>query len=102
MPADSAAGRRRAPAMLASLVVLALAGCNLAPAYAPPVLTVPATYREQGPWTEASPNDAAPRGDWWTAFDDPTLDNLESRVDTANPTLAAAVAAYDQARAVAA
>ena len=102
MPANSAAGHRRAPAVLVGLGVLALAGCNLAPAYAPPTLTVPTAYREQGPWTEASPNDAAPRGDWWTAFDDPTLDDLEARVDTANPTLAAAVAAFDQARAFAA
>ena len=102
MPVDGAARRCGARAALLGLGALALAGCNFAPAYSPPVLTVPNAYQDQGPWTEAQPNDAAPRGDWWTAFDDPTLSSLESQVDTANPTLAAALAAYDQARAFAA
>jgi NodT family efflux transporter outer membrane factor (OMF) lipoprotein len=39
---------------------------------------------------------------WWTVFHDQTLDTLEQQVDVANPTLAAAVAAYDQSRAYAA
>ena len=102
MPAETAATRRGARATLAGFCALALAGCNLAPAYSPPTLTMPTAYREQEPWTEARPDDAAPRGDWWAAFDDPALDSLESRVDAANPTLAAALAAYDQARAFAA
>ena len=45
--------------------------------------------------------DAAPRGDWWMAFGDPTLNDLEARADKASPTLAAALARYDQARAIA-
>ncbi len=82
--------------------VLAVAGCQLAPPYAPPSLTIPAAYKEVGPWTTAQPGDAESRGSWWTLFGDPTLDDLEARVDAANPTLAAALAAYDQARALAA
>src|SRR5258708_26566501 len=35
-------------------------------------------------------------------FSDPVLDGLEARAEKANPSLAAAVAAYDQARAFAA
>jgi len=90
---------------LAALAVAAsLAGCNLAPAYTPPSLTtpMPTAYKEAGLWTQAQPADAQPRGAWWTAFQDAELDTLESQVDTANPTLAAALAAYDQARAFAA
>jgi NodT family efflux transporter outer membrane factor (OMF) lipoprotein len=80
----------------------ALGGCSFAPAYAPPTMTVPVAYKENGPWVPAQPADAAPRGAWWSAFNDPTLDALEHQVETANPTLAAALAAYDQARAFAA
>jgi multidrug efflux system outer membrane protein len=81
---------------------LALAGCSLAPAYAPPATPVAPAFKEQGPWTPAQPADAQPRGTWWAMFSDPVLDDLEVRAEKANPTLAAAVAAYDQARALAA
>jgi NodT family efflux transporter outer membrane factor (OMF) lipoprotein len=85
-------------------LALATTGCNLAPAYDRPKLTgpQPAVYKEMGPWTAARPDDAAPRGAWWAVFRDPILDGLERQVETANPTLAADIAAYDQARAFAA
>lgn len=96
-------GPRPLRALLTAMLCLsALAGCELAPTYRPPTLTVPTAYKEVGPWTEARPNDAVPRGSWWNAFHDQTLDDLERQVDTGNPDLAAAVAAYDQARAFAA
>jgi NodT family efflux transporter outer membrane factor (OMF) lipoprotein len=84
------------------LAALALAGCSLAPPYAPPATPVAAAFREQGPWTPAQPADAQARGQWWAMFSDPVLNDLEARAETANPGLAAAVAAYDQARALAA
>jgi multidrug efflux system outer membrane protein len=87
---------------LAGAAALALAGCSLAPAYAPPATPVAAAFKEQGPWTPAQPADAQPRGQWWAMFSDPILDDLEARAERANPSLAAAVAAYDQARALAA
>ena len=95
---------RRLQAAVVALLGLAttLAGCDLAPAYRPPTLTLPTTYKEVGPWTPARPGDAGPRADWWTLFRDPTLDALERQVETGNPTLAASLAAYDQARALAA
>lgn len=79
-----------------------LAGCNLAPAYVPPPTPRPQAYKETGPWAPAQPQDAKPRRDWWTGFDDPPLSRLEAQAPAANPTLQAALAAYDQARAVAA
>ena len=96
----SARGLRRR--LLAALCVCALAGCNLAPPYSPPVTSIPVAYKEAGQWTDARPDDTAPRGAWWVQFDDPTLDGLEQALDASNPTLAAALAAYDQARAFAA
>jgi len=86
--------------LLASAVIAALNGCA-APAYKVPQVaaTLPAAYKEAGPWTPAAPADAAARGAWWTVFNDPQLDQLETQLSAANPTLAQAVARYDQARA---
>ena len=88
--------------LAAGVAVLGLAGCSLAPPYAPPATPVVTSFKEQGPWTPAAPADAQARGVWWAMFSDPVLDDLEARAETANPSLAAAVAAYDQARALAA
>jgi outer membrane protein, multidrug efflux system len=78
---------------------LALTGCNLAPTYAPPPVPTPTAYKEIGPWTPASPADAAPRGDWWSVYGDSTLSGLEQKVETSNPDLAGALARYDEAKA---
>jgi NodT family efflux transporter outer membrane factor (OMF) lipoprotein len=92
----------KARLLLTTAVAVSLAGCSLAPPYAPPATPIATAYKEQGPWTPAAPADAQPRGQWWAMFSDPVLDDLEARAETANPGLAAAVAAYDQARALAA
>ncbi len=78
---------------------LALTGCALAPPYTPPQVTVPAAYKEIGPWTPASPADAAPRGAWWTVYGDETLNGLEHKIEAGNPDLAMALARYDEAQA---
>jgi multidrug efflux system outer membrane protein len=89
------------PAVLAAML---LAGCSLAPAYAPPATPAAAAYKEMGPWTPAASAADAPvaGGAWWRVFDDPVLDDLEARLERANPDLAAAVASHDKARAQAA
>ena len=74
-----------------------LAGCNLAPDYHKPDFTTPVSYGSMGPWTPASPDDSAPRGDWWSIYHDPVLNGLESRIDTSNPDLAGALSRYDAA-----
>lgn len=102
MPLAKRYARRHLAVVLGSALCLANAGCNLAPSYAPPSITLPPAYKEIGPWVQAEPEDASSRGVWWTIFQDRTLDALERQVDLANPTLAAAVAAYDQSRAYAA
>jgi NodT family efflux transporter outer membrane factor (OMF) lipoprotein len=84
------------------LVLTLLSGCNLAPPYHVPVLHVAATYKESGTWQIATPADTLPRGPWWQMFGDPGLDGLEAQVDTGNPNLAAALASFQQARAIAA
>jgi NodT family efflux transporter outer membrane factor (OMF) lipoprotein len=85
-----------------SAALIVLAGCSLAPPYRAPEVAVPTAFKEAGPWTGAAPSDAVDRGGWWRIYADPALDQLETRIESANPTLAEAVARYDQARAFAA
>ena len=93
---------RRGPLASAAALSVALAGCTLAPPYTPLTMTTPPAFKEVGPWTPASPSDAAPRGDWWSVYGDPTLNGLEQKIETGNPDLAVALARYDEARALAA
>lgn len=85
--------------LLVGVLGLGLAGCSLAPDYHAPAITTPVAFKETGPWTPASPADVAPRGAWWASYGDPALNELEQRIATGNPTLAAALARYDEARA---
>jgi NodT family efflux transporter outer membrane factor (OMF) lipoprotein len=84
-------------AAIACAVLGVLAGCSLAPEYKKPVVDVADAYKEAGPWQLATPSDALDRGNWWTTYGDATLDELEAKVDEANPDLAAAAARYAQA-----
>ncbi|TWB36539.1 efflux transporter outer membrane subunit [Nitrospirillum pindoramense] len=90
--------------LLAGGALLALSACNLAPDYQPPHLDLPPAFKEAGgaPWQPAQPADQVTRGPWWTAFNDPVLNGLEDRIEAANPTLAVALARYDESRADAA
>ncbi|MDB5463141.1 MAG: transporter [Phenylobacterium sp.] len=88
--------------LLASAALLALTACNLAPPYRVPLVATPVAYKEAAPWQPARPADDLNRGAWWARFGDETLNELEPQIDTANQDLAATVARYDQARAIAA
>jgi outer membrane protein, multidrug efflux system len=94
----------RAIGLLAySVGVALLSGCDLTPAYDPPRFILPASYQGSAPFTVANPDAAlSPRGDWWTLFGDPELNQLEDQLGRANPTLQAAAAIYAQARSLAA
>jgi NodT family efflux transporter outer membrane factor (OMF) lipoprotein len=95
--------KSHAAALVASLAVALLAGCDLAPVYEPPQFILPASYQGSGPFKIAQPEEAlSPRGDWWMLFGDAQLNQLEEQLGRANPTLAAAADAYDEARSLAA
>ena len=85
---------------IGALLLLLLAGCMVGPDYRRPPAPVPVAFKEQPGWTMATPQDAAPKGDWWTVFADPLLDRLERQVDTANQTLREQAAAYENAQAL--
>jgi NodT family efflux transporter outer membrane factor (OMF) lipoprotein len=103
----------KAGSIFAGLLPLTLlSGCMVGPKYVKP--TVPMApnykegpgaanqgeaYKEAGPWQPAKPSDTIARGDWWTIFNDPQLNELEPQIATANQTLKAAAARLAQARA---
>ena len=57
-------------------------------------------YKELGPWTQAQPADRLPRDSWWMLYETPEIDDLQKRLIAGNPTLAAALADYAQAKAL--
>ncbi len=77
---------------LAAPIALALGGCDFAPRYAPPAVAVPSKFKD-----EIAGGTLPASGMWWLTFHDRTLNDLQSQVDAANPDLAAAVAANDEA-----
>ncbi len=85
---------------LAPLLLLPLAACSMTSPDARPSVAIPTQFAVDPNWKPANPSDDGPRGDWWTLYNDPMLSDLEGRVVKANQTVAAAVAAYDNARAV--
>src|SRR5271163_2849585 len=77
----------------------ALTACMVGPDYHRASAPVAQDFKEQPPegWTQASPSDAAPKGDWWTDFHDPLLDELEPQVAVSNQTVRQNYANYRQA-----
>jgi NodT family efflux transporter outer membrane factor (OMF) lipoprotein len=82
-------------------LTLLLSACSLAPPLKTPVVPAGDAYKEIGPWTAAQPADRLPRDSWWALYGNSELDALEKRLIDGNPTLAAALANYAQARALA-
>jgi len=91
----------RTPPILLLMSAAALSACSLAPKYQkPPSSAAPAAaYQESPDWKVARPMDAAPRGEWWTIYHDPRLEELEAKLGAANQNIQAAVARLAQARA---
>jgi NodT family efflux transporter outer membrane factor (OMF) lipoprotein len=79
-----------------------LCACSLAPPYVAPKLDQEvAQYKEAGDWAPAAPADDQPRPDWWQAFGDPKLDELEQQLHAGNPDLRGGFARFREARALA-
>ena len=93
-------GVSRVPGSGAALALL-LSACSLAPPLKTPDIPTADAYKEIGPWTRAEPADRLPRDSWWTLYDNAELGELEKRLIAGNPTLAAALANYAQAKALA-
>ena len=66
-----------------------------------PETTVQSGYKSPVSFREARPLDGLPKGCWWAVFQDDQLDGLIEQATVNSESLKAAVARFDQARAVA-
>ena len=94
------------PITIAAALLL-LSGCMVGPNYKTPAAILapsfkeatPTSFAEQDGWKPGQPSDTKLKGDWWTLFQDPRLNELEAQVDTANQSLKSAEANFRAARA---
>jgi NodT family efflux transporter outer membrane factor (OMF) lipoprotein len=82
---------------LAFSLALPLGGCLVGPNYHRPAVPTPTQYKELAGWTVAAPAADQPKGEWWTAFNDPLLDELEPTVSVSNQTVRQDYANYQEA-----
>jgi len=87
------------PLLLSCLSALTLAACAIGPDYVRPNIDVPASYKEDGRWKSAQPDDASPRGAWWEIYRDPQLNQLMDTLNKQSPTIEQAEAQYRLAKA---
>lgn len=87
--------------LLAGLLSTLLAGCAAGALTHPPLDTpMPAGYSaDNAQWQPAQDWSVQPAGAWWQVFADPELDALQQQLEAHNQSLAAQLAAYDQAQA---
>jgi multidrug efflux system outer membrane protein len=89
------------PTSIGLASVLLMTSCSVGPDYVAPTVETPVSYKEAGKWKKAEPRDTVSKGNWYTVFHDPKLNELESKAVVANQTLRAAVANVSTARAIA-
>src|SRR5712672_4808858 len=93
--------------VVALILVLLIAGCNVGPKYLMPTVHTTPTYKEEEPgsfkesdqWQPARPGDQTSRGNWWEIFGDPELNKLEEQIASSNQSLKVAEARFREARA---
>ncbi len=99
----------------AAVLALWLAACTVGPEYVRPPVVLPDRFGGDVRWhgvpragsdAQGQANATAPSADeaggvkWWTVWRDPVLDSLEDQAWASNQSIAAAVARYDEARAI--
>ena len=95
------------PVVTMLLTSLPLAACRVGPQYVRPAAPtapafkepLPTNFKAEDGWRPSQPGDAKLKGDWWTLFDDPKLNELEAQIDPANQTLKQTEANFAAARA---
>jgi NodT family efflux transporter outer membrane factor (OMF) lipoprotein len=100
-------GRIVSLAALAVMLMLA-AGCVVGPKYVRPSVPSPPAYKESPPaaangseiWRATQPKDGTNRGNWWKAFNDPQLNELEEKAGSSSQEIAAAADNFLAARAL--
>jgi NodT family efflux transporter outer membrane factor (OMF) lipoprotein len=78
--------------------VLALSGCApVGPNFERPAAIVSPQFKEIKGWKIATPRANEPKGEWWSVFHDPELDQLMRVVEVSNQTIKADEANFRQA-----
>jgi NodT family efflux transporter outer membrane factor (OMF) lipoprotein len=87
--------------LLATVSTLTLAACTVGPNYKrPAAVGTTAAFKEAPPgWTVAQPQDTAAKGEWWSIYHDPLLDQLERQVAISNQNVKQYEAQYREAKA---
>ncbi len=83
-----------------ALAAAGIAGCqylSVGPVYHRPGIEVPADFKEARNWKPAQPADTAPRGPWWSLYQDADLDALEQQVQVSNQNVRLSLERYNQA-----
>lgn len=80
-----------------ALIAATLTACAVGPNYHRPAAIVSSSFKENRGWIPATPAQIPANQQWWTIYDDPVLDSLESQVEVSNQNLKAAEAAYRNA-----
>ena len=100
-PFSGAPARASASINIGALILtLLLTDCAIGPNYSREAAPVSGNFKELKGWKRATPSDELARGDWWTVYKDRALDALLPQIEVSNQTVAAAAAAYEEARAV--
>lgn len=86
--------------IVAGSLAFLLSGCSVGPKYKTPTVPTPPAFKEIGNWKTAQPSDQNLGGNWWEVFQDPNLNALEQQVEVSNQNLMAALAQYQEARAL--
>jgi NodT family efflux transporter outer membrane factor (OMF) lipoprotein len=93
--------------LITCVMVSLLAGCMVGPNYERPAAITAPVFKEaptdppsaNDGWKPGQPSDQALKGDWWSVYQDPQLDALETQVDDANQTLKISEQTFRAARA---
>jgi len=76
-----------------------LAACSNVPKYDKPAMAIPAEFKEAALFAKANPAAADVPDTWWTLFNDPVLNELQTRLLPGNPSLQISAAAVATAQA---
>ncbi|HEY1290912.1 MAG TPA: efflux transporter outer membrane subunit [Burkholderiales bacterium] len=80
-----------------TILLAIVAGCTMGPDYRRPETPAVEAFSETPePWKVAQPRDDIARGNWWEVFGDPQLNDLITKIDVSNQTLAASEAQFRQ------
>ncbi len=85
-----------------ALITFIVTGCSFKPPYERPPMPIPEHFKEVGTWVKiVRPPQIMQPNSWWNVYNDPILNDLETRLTLANQDLKVACSHYQEAIALA-